>query len=489
MNIVLIITDSQMKSMVGAYGNPVVDTPNLDRLAARGIRFEHAYTSAPVCTPARGAIFSGMQPAVNGAWANNMSPQRSIPLMGTIFREYGYRAAYTGKWHLDGSEYFGDGEPGGGFEPDWWFDGFRYAYAIGPEMFAKYQKVKTAVELREAGFTEEKMWGHMVADRAVDFLEQVGDDEPFLLVVSLDEPHGPFVAPPEYWEQFESVDIPKPPNYNASVANKPAMQRLQRQQNGDVPWEKRAAFVNRFYGCNSYIDREIGRVLDAVEQLHNEDTVIIYTSDHGDMLGAHGLFTKGPMMYEEVANVPFIVRMPGGQEGAVSEALVSQIDLLPTFLDLAGIEQPDSLHGQSLRPIFEDPEAKLHDHVFVSFNRFAINHDQFGAFYPIRCVCNERYKLAINLLDQDELYDLEAGPHEIQNLINDPAHAAIRNQLHELIVEEMDRIRDPFRAFEWANRPWNQIRKPFYWGGTNRRLPKGFPFEPQVLSAPFKTST
>ena len=485
MNLVLIITDSQMKTMVGAYGNTEANTPNLDRLAARGIRFENAYTSAPVCTPARGAIFSGMQPAVNGAWANNMSPQQAIPLMGTIFREYGYRAAYTGKWHLDGSEYFGDGEPGGGFEPDWWFDGYRYAQAIGPEMFAKYKSVKTAAELRAAGFTEEKMWGHMVADHAIDFLEQVGEDEPFLLVASFDEPHGPFVAPPEYWEHFEAMDIPEPANYNAPVDGKPAMQQLQRQQNGDVPWEKRAAFVNRFYGCNSYIDREIGRVLDAVERLHGEDTVIVYTSDHGDMLGAHGLFTKGPMMYQEVTNIPFIVRLPGAPEGAASEALVSQIDLLPTFLDLAGIAQPESLHGESLRTVFENPETAVHDHIFISFNRFAINHDQFGAFYPIRCVYDGRFKLAINLLETDELYDLAADPQEQNNLINDPAHVEIRNQLHALIIDEMNRIRDPFRAFAWSTRPWNQTQKPFYWGGKNRKPPKGFPFEPEGLTGPF----
>lgn len=487
MNLVLMITDSQMKSMVGAYGNSGVDTPNLDRLAARGIRFENAYTSAPVCTPARGAIFSGMQPAVNGAWANNMSPQRNIPLMGTIFRHYGYRAAYTGKWHLDGSEYFGDGEPGGGFEEDWWFDGYRYAHTIGPELFAKYRTVKTAAELREAGFTEDNMWGHMVADQAIDFLEQVGQDEPFLLVASFDEPHGPFVAPPEYWEQYDIADIPEPANYNAPVDGKPEMQRIQRRQNGDAPWEARANFITRFYGCNSYIDREIGRVLDAIERLHGDDTVIIYTSDHGDMLGSHGMLAKGPMMYDEISNIPFIVRVPGGPEGVASESLVSHIDLLPTMLDFAGIEQPDTLHGQSLRPVLQDPQATVNEQVFITFNRFAINHDQFGSFYPIRCVRNERYKLAINLLDTDELYDLVEDPHETKNLINDPAHAEIRNDLHGRIVAEMERVRDPFRAFAWDIRPWNKLREPFYWGGMNRRPAKGFPFEPTGLVEPFET--
>ncbi|MCB0044063.1 MAG: sulfatase-like hydrolase/transferase [Caldilineaceae bacterium] len=485
MNLVLIITDSQTKSMVGAYGNPEADTPNLDRMAAQGIRFERAYTSTPVCTPARGAIFTGMQPAVNGAWSNNLSPHRHIPLMGTIFRRYGYRAAYTGKWHLDGSEYFGDGEPDGGFEPDWWFDGYRYAHAIGPEMFARYKTAKTAQELRQAGFTEEKIWGHMVADRAVDFLESVGEDEPFLLVVSFDEPHGPFIAPPEYWERFEDAEIPEPPNYNAPVTDKPAMQQIQRRQNGDVPWIDRAAWIDRFYGCNAYIDREIGRVLDAVETLHAEDTAVIYTSDHGDMLGAHGLISKGPMMYEEITSIPFIVRIPGGPEGAVSNALISQIDLMPTLLELAGIEPPESLHGQSLAPLFRTPEAAVHEHVFISFNRFAINHDQFGAFYPIRCVRDERYKLAINLIDSDELYDLVEDPYETHNLIDDPAHAQVRNRLHKRLIDEMERIRDPFRAFAWENRPWQQLREPFYWGGENRKPPQGFPFEPKPLSAPY----
>ena len=140
--------------------------------------------------------------------SNNVAPSPAIPLMGTIFSHYGYRTAYTGKWHLDGSAYFGDGVPGGGFEPDWWYDGKRYAQEIGPEMFRAYRSCRTADELRAAGFSEEKIWGHRVANRAIDFLDSVGD-EPFCLVVSFDEPHGPHVTPPAYWEQFSAEDIPR----------------------------------------------------------------------------------------------------------------------------------------------------------------------------------------------------------------------------------------------------------------------------------------
>ena len=114
MNFCLIMTDTQNKSMVGAYGQPAVDTPHLDRLAETGLRFERAYTTCPLCTPARSGLFTGTHPPVNGAWCNNIAPSSSIPLLGTIFSQYGYRAAYTGKWHLDGSGYFGDGVPGGG---------------------------------------------------------------------------------------------------------------------------------------------------------------------------------------------------------------------------------------------------------------------------------------------------------------------------------------------------------------------------------------
>jgi uncharacterized sulfatase len=477
MNFVFMMTDTQNKSMVGAYGDPSVDTPNLDRLAATGIRFEHAYTSCPLCTPARGALFSGLHPQVNGAWMNNRSTYANVPLMGTIFQHYGYRAAYTGKWHLEGVSYYGDGQPDGGFEPEWWYDGKRYAKDIGPEMFHVYRTSRTADDLREAGFTEDKIWGHRVADRAIDFLSQVGD-ESFVLAVSFDEPHGPFVTPPAYWEKFAPSDIPKPPNFGAPLIDKPELQQVQRAAYGEPDWETTAANKTRHFGCNSYIDREIGRVIDAVERLHGDDTVIIYTSDHGDMMGAHGLRGKGPMMYEETTNVPFIARIPDGPSGAVSEAVVSHLDLLPTMLDFAGIEIPESLHGVSLAPVLRDPEKEVRPYAFVSFHRFAINHDDFGEFFPIRCATDGRYKLSINLFDTDELYDLREDPEERHNLIRDPGHQAPRDRLHDAVLAQMDHIRDPFRSFRWGDRPWRTVRRIFYHGGERRNKPEGFPFEP-----------
>ena len=209
MNFVYIMTDSQSKSMVGAYGDPKVDTPNLDNLANNGIRFERAYTACPVCTPARGAIFSGQHPQNNGAISNGQGCSANLPLMGTIFNEHGYKTGYTGKWHLDSAGYFGGGLAQGGFPQQWWYDGKVYGDELGKDMFYKFLASRTADDLREAGFTEDKIWGHRVADRAVDFLEHAGND-PFVLAVSFDEPHAPYVAPPEYWEKFSKDELGLP---------------------------------------------------------------------------------------------------------------------------------------------------------------------------------------------------------------------------------------------------------------------------------------
>ena len=479
-NFLFIMTDTQNCSMVGTYGSNEVDTPNLDQLAREGIRFDRAYTACPLCTPARSAIFSGTYPQVNGAWTNNVAPSTAIPLMGTIFSHYGYRTAYVGKWHLDGTAYFGDGQAGGGFEPKWWFDGKRYAESIGPELFERYLTCRTVSDLHEGGFTEERIWGHRVADMACKFLEEIGS-ESFVLVVSFDEPHGPSVAPPKFWEKFSPEDIPRPGNYNSPLEGKPRLQHMQRQQRGEVEWSETAGELTRLFGCNSYIDREIGRVLDALSETQRESTVVIYTSDHGDMMGAHGLEKKGPMMYEEICRVPFIVRLPGGLEDRATCSLVSHLDIIPTMLDLIGVDAPETMSGTSLVPLLHDPDVPVRDFALISFQRFAINQDSVGEFYPIRCVADGRCKLAVNLFDSDELYDLEVDPLETTNLIDDPDLAEVRNQLHDRLLAEMDRIRDPFRSFRWGDRSWRRVRKQFYFGGESRIRPAGFPFQSESI--------
>lgn len=482
-NFLFIMTDTQSQDMVGAYGERRVETPNLDRLAKSGVAFTRGYTTCPLCTPARSSIFSGLHPQVNGAWANNMAPASNFPLMGTIFRNLGYKTAYTGKWHLDGTGYFGDGVAGGGFDQEWWYDGKCYAEDIGLERFQKYRRCQTTTDLKENGFEDEgSIWAHRVADRALDFLSKAGD-QPFVLAVSFDEPHGPFVAPPEYWGRFPHADIPRRPNFAASLEGKPSLQQSAREYRSEAEWPLATKKLSKLYGCNSYVDQEIGRVLDALEGPLRRDTVVIYTSDHGDMRGSHGLSSKGPMMYDEITRVPFIIRAPGCASMR-TDSLASHVDIIPTMLELAGQEPVECLQGKSLVPVLKDTGREVNGTVFLGFHRFALNHDGWGGFYPIRCAVTKRYKLSINLLDKDELYDLQNDPYEMKNLIDDPGFASERDWLHQEILNEMERIRDPFRNIGWENRYWSAWKSEWaYHGGQRRYRPKVFPFQAPCIDA------
>lgn len=476
MNFVIIMTDTQSRNMVGAYGEKRMDTPNLDRLAAGGVRFDRAYTTCPLCTPARSGIFSGTHPTVNGAWCNNVAPSSTVPLMGTIFSHYGYTTAFVGKWHLDGSGYFGDGVAGGGFADAWWYDGKRYAQDVGHETFNRY---RTGAEVDAAD-----VWGHRVANRAVDFLKCRKTKDPFLLVASFDEPHGPYRAPAPFHEAFDTSSLEPPPNFGAPLPDKPRLQQIHREHGWrDTPWEAFREKLRRLYACNAAIDREIGRVIHAVEAFAPEETTILYTSDHGDMQGAHGLSSKGPMMYEEIIHVPFIVKSPGCATGQVTQALASHVDILPTLLDLASLPSPESLQGTSLAPTLRDPRQQTRQHALTSFSRFAINHDDWGEFYPIRCLTDGRYKLAINLFESDEFYDLQTDPFELNNILRQEGVSRVRDRLHDALLDEMDRIRDPFRSYRWGDRDWRSVRQPFYQGGKRRHAPRGFPFQPVGIEA------
>jgi uncharacterized sulfatase len=205
--------------------------------------------------------------------------------------------------------------------------------------------------------------------------------------------------------------------------------------------------------------------------------MIIYTADHGDQFGSHGLLSKGPMMYQETCNIPFIVRVPDGPSGVISNSVLSHVDIIPTLLDYAGEDRPDVLNGVSQRPSFETPAVASRDKTLISFHRFAINHDSSGEFYPIRCVTNGHFKLIINFLETDELYALDNDPGEMVNRIDDPVLASQRDELHDWLLDEMDRIRDPFRSYRWGDRDWRSVRKPFYSGGLSRGRPLGFPFQ------------
>ncbi|MFB3880582.1 MAG: sulfatase-like hydrolase/transferase [Armatimonadota bacterium] len=470
--VVLIMTDSQGANVVGCYGRPEMRTPNIDRLAREGMRFDRAYTASPVCGPARSAIFTGTYPHTNGGWGNNMPIGLNVKTIGQRLRDRGILSAYMGKWHLDGTDYFGSGRCPDGWSEDYWFDMRRYLDAMSPENRKLSRELDTPEKAHKHGITEGFTYAHQVSDRALRFLSE-HRDEPFLLVVSYDEPHHPHMCPPPFCDMFLDFDYALAPNASDPMAGKPPHIR-EWARDANLPTGRASSRWPMYFGCNSFVDYEMGRVLDAIDALA-PGALVIYTSDHGEPLLSHGLPTKGPAMYDETTRIPFIVRWPGHTPGSTANPNpVSQISLTPTVLDTFGLETPPFLEGASLLPAFADPSARPNEAIFIEFNRYEVDHDSWGGYQPIRCAFDGRFKLAVNLLSTDELYDLESDPQELTNLIESAEHAAVRDRLHAAILDWMGDTRDPFRGPAWERRPWQSSRRLRWRGPTRHRKDDGY---------------
>ena len=457
------MTDSQGANNIGCYGLPELDTPNIDRLASQGVRFDRAYSTCPICTPARAGIFTGQYPHNSGPWANELPLTLTSRTMGQRFRDNGYRTAYIGKWHLSGQDYFDTGICPDGWEDEYWFDGRRYLSELTDEEIHLWRQVLTTTEaLKEYDVQPEFTWGHRISDRAIRFLSEAGPqsgEKPFVLALSYDEPHGPCTCPAEYVKRFEEYIWDPGPNKHDTMEGKPALHKAL-QDSFKAAWEflpDGRLFYPPFFACNSFIDREIGRVIDAVDLHSPENTWVIFTSDHGQFMGAHGLNGKGLVMYDESARIPLIVRGPGRElAGRVDSTLVSHIDILPTMLGLASLPVPPILDGESLVPHVVEGVARPEKDIVVEWNRADVDVHNSAGLYPARCLLSGSYKLVVNLLDTDELYDLVSDPHEMRNRIEDPALAEVRDRMHDRLIDWMNEKRDPFRGPAWAARPWHQ---------------------------------
>lgn len=460
---IFIMTDSQRADMVGCYGNKDMLTPSLDSLAKEGIRFTNAYTTQPVCGPARSAIFTGLYPHSNGAWGNCMGLESTMKSIGQRLSYEKIHTAYIGKWHLDGGDYFGAGKCPDGWDKAYWYDMRNYLDELTEEQRIRVRDDKTIME--GDGYGVELTYGRRCSDRAIDFIEK-HKDEDFLLVVSYDEPHHPFIAPKKYAEMYKDYNFPVSENVYDMLENKPEYQKVWAGKNLEEDRTDYTINNDLYFGSNTFIDDEIGRVIKAYHK-NTPEALIMYTSDHGDMLGSHHLSAKGPNVYEEIANIPFI--MAGNaieNKGVVNKNPISHIDIVPTMIEFFDAHKYKMLQGKSLMPLLKDSNAKINDEIFIEFGRYEIAHDYFGGFQPLRCIFDGRYKLSINLLSSDELYDLEKDSAEMNNLIEDENYFAIRDKLHDKLLNWMNETRDPFRGYYWERRPWRKDAIVASWNGT-----------------------
>jgi uncharacterized sulfatase len=457
-NFLVVLTDTQPTAFLGCYGTKGVRTPCIDALAAQGVRFDRAYTTCPLCTPARAGLITGMMPSMSGAYANAQPLGDTVRTMGQRFERAGYRCAFIGKWHLDGYDYFGTGECPDGWEEAYWYDGRRYLVDLDVAGIAHWRSSRPA----PSAFT----WGHRIADRAERFLSEQTTTRPWLLVTSFDEPHHPFTCPPEYIEAVKGTAIPLGPSAFDTLEGKPEHQREWREsylgvRDGDGFFRN-----DTWLGCNSFVDAQIGRVVaqaQAWSARTGAPTWIIFTTDHGDHLGTHGIRNKGPTAYEANARIPLIVVPPDGRgAGTVQASVVSHADILPTMLRAAGVPVPAILDGRDFLDLLGTTTVDPARQAVVEYTRYEVAHDGNGGLEPLRALVQGRWKLVLNLHRTDELYDLERDPHELHNRIGDQDCAVDRDRMHDALLDWMDARIDPQRGRPWQRRAWRDASRPHW---------------------------
>ena len=475
-NVLLFITDQQRHDSLGYTGRTPCRTPNLDRLARDGVAVDRCLTPDPICSPARAALFTGRYPHATGTNGNpgvlhNQLTPLERPSMLEVFRDAGYDVAYSGKWHLgrgrarEGITRWA-GERGREFrewlaqhnvedtypygQPD-----FRYVPSDLPQEEARGNRqggISNPHTAPQAGLSE-NTFDAWVASRALEHLETKPANTPFFHVCSFHGPHPVFVIPEPYYSLYDPDQAPEPPNFRDSMEGKPKFQQRsiwhQAARAHGTEWEPWKRSLAVYWGYVTWLDELVGRVLGRLESLGlAENTIVLFTTDHGEMMGSHGLFQKS-CMYEESLRVPCIVRAPRQvAAGHRIDAPVSHVDLAPTLLSLCGLaDEGASLvepQGRDLSPWLRDPTSVPPAHRGASDDPTAgavfceyTPHSEGERMTEIRCISGPRYKYAWNRNDAEELYDTWVDPAELNNLATDAFYAAVRAQLRERLITWM----------------------------------------------------
>ncbi|CAN5738560.1 choline-sulfatase [soil metagenome] len=424
-NVLLIVTDQQRADTIDP-GGPA-RTPHLQALAERGARFERCYAPNPICSPTRASMFTGLLPHAHGVEdvTHAVTPPKAelkgdVPFWPRTLHAAGYRTGYFGKWHVERSEaleHFG-------------FDTYATELHL-VNVPSERRALRSARYVRQEGYRDFLLCGvteepasatreHALFDRGIEFVRAASADAevPWALVVATEAPHDPFVAPAECRDRYDASSLPLPPNAHDPLTDRPAIyRRLQRVWEGLDEAETREATACYLALC-SLIDDGVGRLLAALDETgQTDDTVVIFTSDHGDLLGAHGLWLKGVPPFEEAYRVPLVMAGPGVPAGVRHPDPVSLVDLAATIVRLT-LDEPFVGHGRDLTAAFGPSAHTLAPEAYAEFHG-----QRFG--YTQRIVWYEHHKYVFNGFDEDELYDLRHDPHEERNLARDPEHAAL----------------------------------------------------------------
>ncbi|MBD3291608.1 MAG: sulfatase-like hydrolase/transferase, partial [Armatimonadia bacterium] len=471
-NVIIIFTDEQQARSLpiaqSRHGNETVQTPDLTRFAQDCAQFAQVFTPCPWCVPSRVAMMTGRYPRVNGSRTNEHLMRPSERHMPGVFADAGYSVGLVGKNHCFRDEQLAE------------FDHVWLANHLGPVDASYDPRVQAAKDwVRESG-PGPKCWGAatnphphealgtaQTVSHGIDFLDEVGDD-PFFLWLSIPDPHTPLQAAEPWASMYDPDEVPLPPLIDGEMESKPTCQQIDyRALCGNTvtePIMRRA--IAMYYGMVSAIDHEVGRFLGELEDRGlAEETIVVYTSDHGDYVGEHRMIRKSKALYDCLTQIPLMVRWPGELDGgARHDELLSNVDLMPTLLDLCGLETPAGVQGRSFAPLLRGGPYEPRDALLMEAGstqpRVAL--EDAGPFPegPLTPDFSPRMKLGGRGLirgvrtkthklvrypggDEGELYDLTADPWELENLWGRAEQEGIEGDLTARLLDLHIETKDP----------------------------------------------
>jgi arylsulfatase A-like enzyme len=449
-NILLLFSDQHRYDCLGGR-HPALRTPYLDQLAGEGASFDHAYTPIPVCTPARVSLLTGAWPAAHGCIVNAGTeayrrPKPSLPAFTQILAQAGYYAAHVGKWHVDTHQ-----PPAAyGYHhhvPESDYSAWRSSQGVPPRpksngFFGEADPHITPEQSRLA-------WGAATTLQLLERHVAVAPGQPFFIHWDPSEPHLPNVVPEPFASLYPPSLISPWPNFPDPLIDKPYIQRQQRETWGisNWSWEEWSHVVARYLGEVALLDQQIGTILAGLDELGlRNNTLVIYSADHGDLCGSHGLIDKHFVMYDEVVRVPLILRWPGSIPAGVRNAsfVSSALDIASTILQSAGITPPASFAGIDLRRLLQGgitPRADMYSTYYGN---------QLG-LYSQRMLRTHQWKYIWNVTAEDELYDLDNDPAELRNLIAIQQHLKVLGQLRRRLLDWLEATNDPLLNL-WTRR-------------------------------------
>lgn len=470
-NILYLLTDQWRYDTVGCNGAQTVQTPNLDALACDGTRFLRAYTTNPLCSPARASILTGLYPHHHGQLVNTNNfngvlDSHVLTKKGyaQYLQEAGYLTGYCGKFHVGG-----EGDKSQWHFEDWrtendFVEGLRnrgIEFDFGISEVQPYEWGGDASFCGPSALSAEDHHDAWVADQTIDMIEKaLLDGRPFAFCSGFHGPHFPYAVPRPYDTMYLPELVPKWENFSETFINKPLVQQkeLMRWNTSHLTFKDWQKVTAVYWGYCTYIDAQIGRIIDVLKKKGIYDnTMIVFSSDHGDMLGGHRLFNKGFNMYEEDNHIPCIIKLPEQRnQNAECGRFVSLADLAPTFLDFAQTRSEPPMDGCSLLPLLNgDEAANWRKDILVEFNGYE------STLVTTRMIRDEKWKFVYNPFSIDELYDMESDPGELTNLAVLPGFAHILRRMRERMFTRLREADDSIVELSlWQSNSYGLILSP-----------------------------